>query len=690
MMAASAMTTTEVKRLASEEVVGLRDQAETLQREVDRRIEVEQSLHDRLETQAKKSTETHDLFRMLVESVKDYAIFMLDPTGHVATWNPGAERIKGYEAGEIIGRHFSVFYPEGEVRAGKCEHGLEVATREGRFESEGWRVRKDGARFWASVVITAVRDATGELVGFAKVTRDLTERKRADEIRRAAEERFHLLVESVKDYAIFILDPTGHVATWNAGAERIKGYQAGEIIGSHFSRFYPEEDIRAGKCELELEVAAREGRFEDEGWRIRKDGSWFWANVVISAIRDDAGRLVGYSKVTRDLTDRKRAEEERAARLAAEHANRTKDEFLAVLGHELRNPLAPVVTALQLIKLRGDPRSEREHQVIERQVEHLMRLVDDLLDVSRIVHGKIELRRQAIDVRDALAKAIEIATPLFEERRHHFHVETLPHRLGVIGDESRLVQVFTNLLTNAAKYTAPGGHIAMLVGQTSERIVVEVRDDGIGIEPELLPRVFDLFVQGYQGRDRAAGGLGLGLALVRSLVQLHGGEVEVRSGGRGAGSSFTVRLPAAQPAASPEEGAAPDGDLRAAALAAGPAKLRILLVDDNEDARWMLAEMLAELGYEVEAVGDGRAALGVLEAFTPDVAILDIGLPDMDGYELAERVRGTARGKQIRLLALTGYGSALDQARSRAAGFELHLVKPIDVKQLLKHIAEGA
>ncbi|MEO8551487.1 MAG: PAS domain S-box protein, partial [Kofleriaceae bacterium] len=287
------------------------------------------------------SGEPDELFRLLVSSVRDYAIFMLDPKGTIATWNPGAARFKGYTADEIIGRHFSVFYPEVDVQAGKCEMELEGAIRDGRFEDEGWRVRKDGSQFWANVVITAVHDESGRLVGFAKVTRDLTERRRAEEELVFAAERSRLMIDSVRDYAIIMLDPQGTITSWNTGAERIKGYTAEEIIGSHFSRFYPPEDIAAGKCEMELEVAAREGRFEDESWRLRKDGSKFWANVVISAVRDADDRLLGFAKVTRDLSERKRNEEERAARLAAEQANRTKDEFLAMLGHELRNPLAP-------------------------------------------------------------------------------------------------------------------------------------------------------------------------------------------------------------------------------------------------------------------------------------------------------------------------------------------------------------
>jgi PAS domain S-box-containing protein len=265
------------------------------------------------------------LYRLLVESVQDYAIFALDRAGHVLTWSAGAARLKGYARTEIIGRHFSVFYPPEDVAAGKPERELAEAAHTGRLEDEGWRVRKDGTRFWANVVITALYDELGALIGFAKVTRDLTEQHRETEALRESEARFRLLVETVRDYAIFMLDPTGHVATWNAGAERIKGYRADEIIGRHFSVFYPEERVAEGFPTYELEVAAREGRFEDEGWRIRKDGSRFWANVVITALRNASGELVGFAKVTRDLTER-RAAEEQARRLAAEQGARAEAE----------------------------------------------------------------------------------------------------------------------------------------------------------------------------------------------------------------------------------------------------------------------------------------------------------------------------------------------------------------------------
>jgi PAS domain S-box-containing protein len=496
-----------------------------------------------------------------------------------------------------------------------------------------------------------------------------------------SEQIFRLLVESVRDYAIFMLDPTGRVTTWNIGAQRIKGYDADEIIGCHFSRFYREHEAKSGKCEYELEVAEREGRFEDEGWRVRKDGTQFWANVVISAVHDASGELIGFSKVTRDLTERMRAEEERAARHAAEHANRAKDEFLAMLGHELRNPLAPIATALQLMKLRNHGEATREQQVIERQVGHVMRLVDDLLDVSRIVQGKIELRRQRLDLREVLAKAIEIASPMLEQRQHRLAVDLLPGQLLVEGDEARLTQVFANLLVNAAKYTDPEGCIEVIGKLDGNQVAIEIRDDGVGIDPKLLPRVFELFVQGYQGVDRSRGGLGLGLTLVRTLVEKHRGTVDAYSEGLGRGSSFTVRLPRCETtsAAAPKprkHRVVADGDAR-----------RVLVVDDNEDAALMLADALSAAGHDVRTALDPPQALEVARAFHPEVAVLDIGLPVMDGYELAERLRSELGDQTPRMIALTGYGQDSDRERSARAGFSAHFVKPIDVQRLSDTIA---
>ncbi len=501
------------------------------------------------------------------------------------------------------------------------------------------------------------------------------------EPRSQSDEMFRLLVDSVRDYAIFMLDATGRVATWNAGAERIKGYRSDEIIGRHFCTFYPEDAVAAGICEQELEIAAREGRFEDEGWRIRKDGTRFWANVVISAVRDRRGELVGFSKVTRDLTERKLAEEERAARLAAEQANHAKDEFLAMLAHELRNPLAPIVTALQLIKLRGDGQLSKEQQVIERQVNHMVHLIEDLLDVSRIGKGKISLKKQRVDLRDAVAKAIEIASPLLDQRRHHVRVDAPPHEIAVDADEGRLTQIFSNLVTNAARYTNPGGNIQIAVQEQGGEVVIQVIDDGLGIEPALLPRVFELFVQGSRSSERAAGGLGIGLTLVRSLVELHGGTVVAHSDGPGRGSTFTVRLPML---AHDPRTAAPSPAPRPRRMATRPR--RILVVDDNEDALLLLGEALAAAGHDVRTASDPVIALDVAGQFKPELAILDIGLPVMDGYELATRIRAALPDAAPRLFALTGHSQQDDRARIREAGFDAHFVKPVEVQRLLERM----
>ena len=497
--------------------------------------------------------------------------------------------------------------------------------------------------------------------------------------RLATDDLLRLLVTTVRDYAIFMLDPTGHVATWNSGAERIKGYAASEIIGRHFSAFYPVEDIRAGKCEYELETATRDGRFEDEGWRIRKDGTRFWANVVITAVRSERGTLVGFAKVTRDLSDRKRMETERTLRLAAEESNRAKDEFLAMLGHELRNPLAPIVTAVQLMRLRGDQGATRELQVIDRQVRQMMQLVDDLLDVARIARGKVELRRERVDLRSALIKAIETTASLVQQRRHVLVTDIVDEELASNIDEVRMTQVITNLLTNAAKYTEPGGKIAIAAARRGDDAVIEVSDNGVGIDPSLLPHVFELFTQGPQTPDRGNGGLGLGLALVRQLVEMHGGHVFAHSAGPGKGSRFTLTLPIAEVDV-PQE-SMPHMPLRRATT-----KHRILLVDDNEDARVLLADVLDSLGHDVVAVGDAMAALERAPAFAPDLAILDIGLPEMDGYELATRLRASLGTQTPKLVALTGYGQPGDRERSTRAGFHHHLVKPVDLRKLMDAI----
>jgi PAS domain S-box-containing protein len=503
--------------------------------------------------------------------------------------------------------------------------------------------------------------------------------------RQETERRLELLIDSIEDYAVFMLDPGGNVATWNRGAEHLQGYTRDEIVGRHFSIFHPSEEGAAGKCSQILDEATRTGRVEDPGgWRVKKDGTRFWAHVVIGAIRDENGRLVGFSKVTRDLTERRRIEEERAARRDAERESRAKDSFLAMLGHELRNPLAPIVTALQLMKLRGDGTPTREQQIIERQVNYMVRLVDDLLDVSRITAGKIELKRAPLDLRDVVAHGIETASPWLEQRRHRFEVVSPPRPVPIEGDEARLAQVFANLVTNAAKYTEPGGNVTVSIHESGSEAIVEVRDDGVGISEEMLPDIFELFVQGAQGSERSAGGLGIGLSLVRSLVQMHRGYVGVSSPGSGAGSTFTVILPLAEPQALRVVPREPKPQ-----LVDEPAR-KILVVDDNEDALGLLAEALRACGHDVQIATDGLAALELVRRFQPEVAVLDIGLPIIDGWELAARIAREHRDAAPRLIALSGYGRDSDRRRSAESGFAAHLVKPITAETLLETIRSVA
>ncbi|HEV2844774.1 MAG TPA: PAS domain S-box protein, partial [Thermoanaerobaculia bacterium] len=613
-----------------------------------------------------------------VEGVKDYAIFMLDPDGFVVSWNTGAEEIKGYRPDEIIGQHFSRFYPPDKVAQRWPEHELEMAKRDGRFEDEGWRVRKDGSTFWANVIITALRDAAGTLHGFSKVTRDLTERRRNEQSLRDSEERFRLLVQGVKDYAIFMLDPDGFVVSWNAGAEAIKGYRADEIIGQHFSRFYDPDIVAQGWPAHELEMAKKEGRFEDEGWRVRKDGSTFWASVVITALHDRTGRLRGFAKITRDLTTRKRVE-------ALEEAEVRTQAFLAMLAHELRNPLAPIRNALGVLQMtpQNDSITLWSREVIERQVTHLTRLVDDLLDMSRITSNKITLKREPVELAELTRDALEVTRPLIESREHTLEVRAEAEPLWVEGDPTRLSQVVLNLLNNSAKYTPPGGRIWLTVEREDGQAVLRVRDTGVGIPADLLPKVFDLFVQGERTLDRSEGGLGIGLTLVRQLVQLHGGSVQALSPGPGRGTELVVRLPllageslAALPSQSRETGGSPQVRPR-----------RILIVDDNSDATQTLLVLLELWGHEVRSAHDGPAALAAAAELQPEIVLLDLGLPGMSGFEVAPELRALPGLRDVTIVAVTGYGQDEDRRKTREAGFDHHLVKPVDPDLLRKLIA---
>jgi PAS domain S-box-containing protein len=487
---------------------------------------------------------SEERFRLLVESVKDDAIFMLDPSGHISTWNAGAERIKGYAAHEIIGKHFSCFYLPEAIAAGKCEHEFEVATREGRFEEEGWRLRKDGSRFWASVTITALREKDGTLIGFAKVTRDLTERRAAEEEVR----RFRLLVESVKDYAIFMLDPSGHISTWNAGAERIKGYAAHEIIGKHFSAFYPPEAIASGKCELELELASREGRFEEEGWRLRKCGSRFWASVTITALRNGEGTLVGFAKVTRDLTERRQAEEQRralAVRTAAleekARIQEFQERFLAILGHDLRNPLASIDMGAGLLRQREkDPVAVRILQRMHTSSRRMSRMIEQILDLTRSrLAGGLQMNCAAMDLHETLRAIVDELRAAHPSRT----IELRSSSVRGVWDADRLEQLLSNLISNAIVHGNSGKPVGIDVRVGNEAVQVEVHNHGPPISERLQATLFNPFRRGErESRSTKTEGLGLGLYISREIAVAHGGSIDFRSTSTD-GTTFTVTLP---------------------------------------------------------------------------------------------------------------------------------------------------
>jgi PAS domain S-box-containing protein len=611
-----------------------------------------------------------DSYRRLVETVRDYAIFLLDPTGHILTWNTGAEYLKGYAAHEIIGRHFSTFYTDEARARGWPDQELQIASAQGRFEDEGWRVRKDGTLFWANAIITALKDERGVLRGFSKITRDLSDRRRQEEMLRQSEERFRMLIDSVKDYAIFMLDPEGRVVSWNAGAERIKGYKTSEIIGRHFSVFYPEEARRRKWPEQELATAKEKGHFEDEGPRVRKDGSTFWANVVLSPVFGSDGELKGYAKVTRDLTDQKRVE-------ALEKAEKQTNEFLAMLAHELRNPLAPIRNALQLLakKPTADPAEIWVREVLQRQTVQMTRLVDDLLDASRVTRSTVSLSKSRLDVHKLLRDAVDASAQWMQVRQHTLTLRLPEDKLEIDADPVRLSQVIQNLLHNAAKFTPNGGKIEIGAAREGDRAVIRVKDNGIGMTPQLLKTAFELFKQGQQGIDRPEGGLGVGLTLAERLVALHGGALEAHSEGLGHGSEFIVRLPMQHDAvATPVKAAADDG--------VPPVRRRLLVVDDNVDAANALRYLLENDGHEVKVAADGVVALALARDFKPDVLLLDIGLPRLSGYEIAKTIRSDDSLRSVVIIAITGYGQAEDRARAMASGFDHYLTKPVEFGEL--------
>jgi PAS domain S-box-containing protein len=485
---------------------------------------------------------SEERFRSLVQGVRDYAILMLDPEGRISSCNEGVELINGYRAGEIIGRHFAIFYPEEDLRRGKPAWELEVASRTGRFEDFGWRVRKDGSRFWANVVITALRDNDGRLYGFGKVTRDISRQREAEEALRASEERFRLLVQGVRDYAIFMLDPRGQVSSWNEGAQRIKGYTAGEIIGKHFSVFYTHEDVRAGKPQLNLKRAVEEGRIEDEGWRVRKDGSRFWASVVITALRDDSGALYGFSKVTRDITEKRRAQEDLqksyAALSASEHSLRElsgrllkmQDEERGRLGRELHDTIGQYLSALKMTLevLTSTPREKRS----EEQLAECVRMTDDCIR---------EVRTISYLLYPPMLEEMGLQTAI------EWHIDGFTKRSGIQVDseiqpdmgrlprdiEVALFRIFQESLTNIHRHSgSPTAQVRLWL--ESGDVILEVQDHGKGAPPGVLESSGD-----------SLGTLGVGLRGMNERVRQLRGNLKLSSSDKG--MTVRARIPLGEP-----------------------------------------------------------------------------------------------------------------------------------------------
>jgi PAS domain S-box-containing protein len=489
-------------------------------------------------------------------------------------------------------------------------------------------------------------------------------------------EQFHILVDSVEEYAIYLLDANGNIITWNTGAEKIKGYSSEEIVGKNFASFYTADDVATGKPQRNLREAGRRGFIRDQGLRVRKDGSTFEAEVIITALRDESGKIRGFSKVTRDITDQIRSREYEAEKIAAQKASKAKDDFLAALSHELRTPLTPALAAATYLQDNADklpPEFAEDIEIIKRNVQLQARLIDDLLDLTRIARGKLHLELEDCDAHTIIKNALETASSAIAAKQLKISTRLEAKRYHILADCIRLQQVFWNLINNAVKFTPQAGQITIhTFNDRDGRFHFEITDTGIGIEPQRLASLFQPFEQADPSVTRQFGGLGLGLAISKRLVDLHHGRIEAESRGRSFGATFKVTLDAL-----PDESAAVGLNHRMGGKTTKP--LRILLVEDHQDTRRTLSRLLTHFGHNVVTADNVEGAMAIMGSDNIDVVLCDIGLPDGSGYEVAAQAK--ARG-HIRAIALTGFGTEQDVQRSKDAGFDHHLVKPINFQEL--------
>jgi PAS domain S-box-containing protein len=652
-----------------------------------RRLKLMKSPAERLSAAERKNREasltTDGRYRLLVEGISDYAIYLLSPEGIVASWNRGAQRFKGYTAEEIIGRHFSEFYTPEDRQAGLPARALQIAAREGKFESEGWRVRKDGARFWAYVVIDPIRSPSGDLIGYAKITRDLTERRAAEESFRATQQQFQLLVQGVTDYAIYMLSPEGEIASWNTGAERIKGYTTEEVLGTHFSRFYTPEDQAAGEPAKALATAAQEGRFEKEGRRVRKDGTVFWANVVIDALRAPDGRLVGFAKITRDVTSqresRKALEDAREALFQSQKMDAI-GQLTGGVAHDFSNLLMVIKGSLELMRkhVAKDSRAMHLLENAQQGASRGIALTQRMLAFAR----RQELKVTAVDIPSLVAGMADLLTRSIDstvdlERRFPLKIAQ------VLTDANQLELALLNLVVNARDAMPHGGSIVIAAKEARGEdpqfpgrfVCLSVTDSGEGMDEETLARATEPFFT-----TKGAGkGTGLGLPMVHGVAQQSGGRLVLKSA-KGRGTTAELWLPCAPAAATETQLIAPS---EPQPLTSTQPRV-VLLVDDDTLVLNSAAAMLEDLGHRVFPATSAKQALSLL-AQHPEVEVLvaDHVMPHMTGAELAAVVRKMSA--TLPIVLATGYAELpLDFAADL-----VRLAKPFTQGELEKAIGEA-
>ncbi len=638
----------------------------------------------------RRTREQWELLRVTLSSIGD-GVIATDPLGRVTFINPVAQALTGWPEEEAVGKPLDDVFRVVNASTGEpAENPAGRVIREGvtvGLADHTILVARDGTRRPIDDTAAPIRDAEKAFLGVVLVFRDVTERRLAEKAQRESEGRFRAVFDNTPT-SIYVLDTESRFVLVNQRFQTVFHVSSEEIAGKPLEEVFP-EPIAAAHRENNRKVLAARTPLEFEEFVPHGEEIHVYLSVKVPFL-DALGTPYAICGVSMDITERKRLAEvlrQRAEELGEE--SRHKDEFLAMLAHELRNPLSPIRNAVQIIRLAGSqrPAVEQAGEMIDRQVQHMTRLVDDLLDVSRVSRGKVQLRKEQVSLATVIIRAIENARPLIDVRKHELILTVHSRPIQLEGDLTRLVQILGNLLTNAAKYTDTGGRIWLTAGRENDRAVLRVRDSGTGIRPDLLPRIFDLFVQSERGPDRAEGGLGIGLTLVRSLVEMHGGTVTAASQGPGRGSEFVVHLPALPEA---ETLAVPTGEPCGGERHIPPAPhRRVLIADDNVDSAVSLAMLLQLQRHEVNVAHDGPEAIEAVERHRPEIVFIDIGLPGMDGHEVARRLRGQHARETLLLVAMTGYGQEEDRRQSREAGFDAHLVKPVDLSKLQSFLASA-